>query len=286
MTRAASLLFVFFLTTGPLWAAPIAMVTEVKGHLTAQGKTVPLLGYIEPTVPVELKAGSHATFSYVTGGVRVKASGPCILRLQPDGPVVDKGDKTLVQVTRPAKRVGQNLPSDLDLSSGGHLRRGELTLSLPSKLLPGRQLVSYSAMPSLREFRLTVANSSTFEEVFQGDQVGSGPFELSAGTLKPGQSYDFLLQGTSDSGQTLEIEQTAVVLSEEIAQGLREEALLAAERPGDFAAQTELLARYLRHGLDDLALGQTETLLSSAPDDSQLLELREKLRTRMGLHTN
>lgn len=262
------------------WAeTPVAMVTKLKGKATLQGQPLQLLSYLNSDDKAQVSAGSEVVFSYIEGGVRATVNGPCTVRFTPEGPLLTSGKPEQLKLKRPARRVGSTLPSHLDLGTGGHLRRGELSLHLSGKLLPGEQEIEISALPSFQFFYLTVSNSSTFEDVFEAE-VSSHTLKLPAGILKAGQSYDFLLEGTTTSGTTQELKKDGVVvLSEDVVERIRESEKQV--DPSDFESRVELLAVYLKHGLDRQSLKCVDSLLSTTGANSRLLEIRKLLRHRL-----
>ncbi|HIB65732.1 MAG TPA: hypothetical protein EYO33_11650 [Phycisphaerales bacterium] len=274
------LLVSLLLSTACLAQNPVALITKIQGKATSQGQELQLLGYVQSHQNAILEAGSQVVFSYIKGGLRATAVGPCTVSLKPGGPELLKGSANQLSVLRPESRRGAVLPDHLDLGSGGHLRRGELALHISGKLLPGEQTIVYSALPSFTRFRLTVSNSSTFEDVYESDDLTAHSVTIPQGKLEPGQTYDFLLQGSTETGQNMEAEkQGVVVLSQDVADKL--EALQdTAESSSNFEAQTELLAVYLKYGLDLEALDSVQKLLQQSQDD-RLEEIKNVLLSRL-----
>lgn len=265
---------------------PVAMVTNLKGEATSNGEPLQLLSYLDSGQEAQIGAGSQVVFSYIQGGMRATVTGPCKVSLQPSGPKLTKGKATQIKVKKPKERTGAVLPSNLDLGSGGHLRRGELTLHVSGKLLPGEQVLEFSALPSFKTFYLTITNSSTFTEAFDSGELSVRELTLPSGTLEAGESYDFLLQATSDSGETKEWErQGVVVLSNDVSQKIRS-LQSQGETAEDFETRAELLAVYLKHGLDREALGMVKSLLASSDSNARLVEIQNVLLRRMDYVTD
>lgn len=261
---------------------PVALVTKLQGQATQSGQPIQLLGYLNLGSEAKLDSNGEMVLSYLDGDVRVSAVGPCRIKLGKDGPTLLEGTADQVVVKKAGKRVGAVLPSHLDIGTGGHLRRGELNLHLSDRLLPDASEVPYSSLPSFRIFHLTVSDASSFEEVLELEREGEGPFAIPPGTLEPGKSYDFLLQATSDSGSTKEVEKrSVVVLGEDLSHRLDALATAVESPDSQYAERAELLAVYLQHGLDTLALEQVERLLEQSSDNSRLKEIREILRGRL-----
>lgn len=282
MRYARYWIFVLFLTQACLGDPPLAMVTKIHGAVRVKGQNLELLSYLSENDQADLAPDSSLTLSYVKGGVRATVVGPARIQVQGNKPVLLTGKPDQLQLVQPDKRVGVALPANVDLGSGGSLRRGEVSLHLSRKLLPGLQSVDFSALPSYRTFRLEVENSSTFERVFESEEAQNGSFSIPDGCLKPGQSYDFLLQATSDGGTTKEVrEESVVVLSQELADGLRQKADEVAHTPTQSPAGVELLALYLSYGLDREALQLVDRLSEGKDSATRLHELRKTLRSRL-----
>lgn len=281
--RAIKLVFLIltFLQAG-LCETPTAMVTKVHGKVTVNGKPLELLSYLSASDQANVPQGAQLTLSYVKGGARATVTGPAMVQAGADKPSLVSGKPGQLQVAQPSKRVGVALPSDVNLNIGGSLRRGEVSLHLSRKILPGPQKIVFSALPAYSSFRLVVENSSTYEGVYKSEQPEAYAFTIPAGRLQPGQSYDFLLQATSDGGATKEVrEEAVVVLSEDLARPLRQKAEEFALAPAQSAAGVELLALYLSYGLDRDALELLSKLEQDSENSKRLEELKQSLRTRL-----
>jgi hypothetical protein len=260
------------------------MVTKLEGRATQNGQNLELLSYLAVGDTAEVVDKGVLVLSYVKGGLRATATGPCRIKLGSEGPTLLAGQNSQLSIVKPERRVGAALPSHLDISSGGAIRRGELALHLSRKLLPGEQRVPFSALPSFREFRLVVSNASTFVPVLTTEEFRDMSFTIPEGALEPGQSYEFLLQGTTDTGQSFEFEEKGVVvLSPEIAERLNQ--TKANSNSAELPEATELLALYLQYGLDQQALDSVNLLLKNGPSHQSLLDIRSKLETRLNYQT-
>jgi hypothetical protein len=259
---------------------PVALVTELKGEALAGGHQLEFLTYVQADDVAELGPGSRAVFSYVEGGVRYVVQGPMKLKLTASGPVVLKGNKANLTSIRPKKRkIARSLPKNLDLRAGGHLRRGEVSLHVSQSLLPESQEISFSALPTLESFVLVVSDHESLEDVYQAELSRPGPFLVPTEIWKPGHRYDLWLQARDESGRGFEDIRTAVqVLSESETERLES---ARQDTPGSVAAQTELLALYLHHGLDQLALESVEDLMETTDRPTRLVDLRASLRRRL-----
>ena len=242
-----------------------------------------LLSKLSEGDSADLSENSKFTFSYVSGGLRAQAVGPCRVTFTKAGPVLVTGQKDQLTITRPQKRVGVSLPTAANLVEGGHIRRGELSLQISRKILPGEQRINFSGLPSTQTFHLTVSNASTYVDVFEGEAVKGQSFLLPKGLLRPGQSYDFHLQGLSSSGQSEVEKEKVVVLSEDIASRLAGITIPESVGPENFAEATELLSIYLEHDLDVEALQLTQMMLKSASDHPELLTIEENLKQHLQL---
>lgn len=266
--------------------SPVALVTEIEGGVQSHGRPLELLSYLSKDDLAVVAQGGKVTLSYIKGGLRATVVGPATILLKEGEPALLKGEPSQLSLIKPPKRVGAALPSNLDLGSGGSLRRGELALHLPRKVMPGEQRVEYSARPSFKTFRLVVENSSTFERVFESEAPVNGAFLIPASKLSPGNSYDFLLQGTSEAGGTAETkEESVVVMSGELADNLAELARKVSKAGAAGPESAELLALYLSCGLDLEALRLVERLTSDSEPSARLHSLKKTLRARLQYRT-
>lgn len=261
--------------------SPVALVTKVDGKVQSNGKPIELLSYLANGEKALVANGAHLHLSYVKGGLRATVTGPATIEVKEGEPVLVTGKPAQLQVTRPSKRVGSTLPTNLDLGSGGSLRRGEIALHLSRKIMPGEQRIEFTALPSFREFRLVVENSSSFETVYESDSPSQGFFVIPAGKLASGQSYDFLLQATSPSGSKEVKEESIAVLSEDITQRLQQQTAELQDTQPDTPETAELLALYLSYGLDREALALVEKLAKTSEPGGRLSDLRGTLRNRL-----
>lgn len=271
----------FVLSHTALAEKPLAMITKIKGTGTTSGQNMRLLSYLNLGDKAKVTKGSEVVFSFLNGKIRATATGPCELQLTNKGPVLLSGQAKQLRIESPNKRVSAVLPSELELGKGGHIRRGELALHLSEKLLPGKQNLKVSGLPSFETYYLTVTNASTFEDVYEAEIKKGDSFPIPSGILEAGQSYDFLVQATSAWGQTFEVEETSVVLSDELSQSLQPHLLSTKISEAQFPQATELLVVYIQHGLDQQALETVEELLEVDNTHPKLIELRHNLRRRL-----
>lgn len=262
--------------------SPLVLVTKVDGKVQSGGKPLELLSYLSDGDKALVAQGAQLTLSYVKGGLRATIIGPATVEVKSDKPALISGNPSQLKLAQPAKRIGAVLPSNLDLGSGGSLRRGEVSLHLSRKIMPGEQRIEFTALPNFKDFRLIVENSSSFEKVYESESPVNGAFVIPASKLSPGQSYDFLLQATSEAGGSKEIkEESVAVLNRDLADKLLQQAEEVSKANNEEPDVTELLALYLSYGLDREALRLVERLSSASDPNDRLQELKKTLRGRL-----
>lgn len=266
------------LSTLPLLAEQsLALVTEVEGKVHRADKAqLQLLDYLGPGDKAVVEGGGRLVVSYVKGGLRATAVGPCVVQVNENGPVLLKGKSSQLSSSQPAKRVGHRLPSKFETQSGS-IRRGVLDLHLPRKFLPGPIEVKFTALPMLTDFELIVFDSTTNQEVYSQELASGHSFLIPADALKSGAAYDFEIAASGGKEASVK---GRVIVSESLAAELEEQ---IAERKAatDFPTKAELLSIYLGHGLDDRALPLVEELLEQNQGQEKLEEIQRNLRSML-----
>ena len=259
----------------------LAMVTVVKGTVLNSNKAqLQILDYLASGEKAVVSKDSELVLSYVKGGVRATVTGPCTIQVNDAGPVVLEGKKSQLVSTRPAKRVGYQLPPKFETQSGS-LRRGELEIHLPRKFLPGEIEVPFTALPLYSDFYLTVYDATSKEEIYEQElEEGKKSFLIPAGKLKAGGVYDFDI---SASGGKNVMAERRVVVGESLAEQLQDQ-IEARTASSDLAAKSELLSIYLGNGLDDRALSLVDSMLEKNKNLERLQTIRENLLFMMNYH--
>jgi len=113
---ARILIAVFALITGQAFAAPFAMVTDLKGQAWtmdgAQPKKLALLGYIENPTEVKVEPNAKVAITYFANGVQYSFAGPARVALESGAPKVIDGAAGELKKMTPEKSIGGGLSSD------------------------------------------------------------------------------------------------------------------------------------------------------------------------------
>ena len=250
-------------------AQNIAMLTSGDGVTTEDGAKLNRLKYVSKNQTAKVEAGTKATFSYVSGGSRYTITGPCTVTFLESGPE-KSGSSGTIESYVPPKRKGKDLPSELNLEFGGHVRRGELKLHLPRFTLPGEQVVDFSATPAFSTFYITVFDSEGRK--FESEELTETEWSIPAGVLQAGETYEFILEGRTDSGRPEILKERKVTVLDEANSQAVQDAVLDRENDDSMAAKMELLAIFLEKQLDAHAL----EILNQIPD---VVEADENLKS-------
>ena len=278
LTLLATLIATLVTFQSALADKPVALIVKVEGQVTTNGTQTENLSYLNNKDVVKLGDSSQLAFSYVEGGLRAKVQGPCQIRIGVDGPVLVKGQPEMLEVTRPARRVGSKLPKDKIPAIPGSLRRNILQLHLAGNIVPGPQTVEFSGVPGRQFYFLTVKDTSD-RKVFEAEASKGESFQIPDEVLKPGGSYRFLLQVEGDSQ---ELTQSIAVLSQEDAAKVQDLTSLDPNAPQYLFEASERLATYLHYRLYRESLPLVEALLTVEPGDHKLCKLRDELKESLG----
>jgi hypothetical protein len=102
--------------TAQAFAAPFAMVTDLKGQAWtmdgAQPKKLALLGYIENPTEVKVDPNGKVAITYFANGVQYSFAGPARVALESGAPKVIEGQSGEFKKVTPEKSIGGGLSSD------------------------------------------------------------------------------------------------------------------------------------------------------------------------------
>jgi len=115
MARAAILMF-GWLVAAQAFAAPFAMITDLKGEAWAldgaQPRKLALLGYIENPTEVKVDPNGKVAITYFANGVQYSFAGPARVSLESGAPKVIEGQPSEFKKVTPEKSIGGGLSSD------------------------------------------------------------------------------------------------------------------------------------------------------------------------------
>ena len=113
---ARTLIAVLAFIAGPAFAAPFAMITDLKGQAWAmdgaQPKKLALLGYIENPTEVKVDPNGKVAITYFANGVQYSFAGPARVSLESGAPKVIEGQTGEFKKVTPEKSIGGGLSSD------------------------------------------------------------------------------------------------------------------------------------------------------------------------------
>src|SRR4051812_28783982 len=132
MARATILMF-GSLVAAQAFAAPFAMITDLKGQAWAldgaQPRKLALLGYIENPTEIKLDPAGKLAITYFSNGVQYSFAGPARVALESGAPKVIDGAAGELKKVTPEKSIGGGLSSDqwrrLQQGNGGLGNRKE-----------------------------------------------------------------------------------------------------------------------------------------------------------------
>ena len=98
------------LAAASVWAAPFAMVTDLKGDAWAvqggQQKKLTLLGYIDNPTEIKVDGQGKVSVTYFANGVQYNFSGPSRVALESAAPKVIEGTPADAKKVTPEKAIG------------------------------------------------------------------------------------------------------------------------------------------------------------------------------------
>lgn len=103
-------------TTAQAFAAPFAMITDLKGQAWAldgaQPRKLALLGYIENPTEIKVDPAAKLAITYFANGVQYSFAGPARVALESGAPKVIDGAAGELKKVTPEKSIGGGLSSD------------------------------------------------------------------------------------------------------------------------------------------------------------------------------
>src|SRR4051812_17046307 len=113
---ARTVIAVLAFIAAPAFAAPFAMITDLKGQAWAMGgeqpKKLALLGYIENPTEVKVDPNGKVAITYFANGVQYSFAGPARVSLESGAPKVIEGQPSEFKKVTPEKSIGGGLSSD------------------------------------------------------------------------------------------------------------------------------------------------------------------------------
>ena len=265
------------LTAASAWAAPFAMVTDLKGDAWAvqggQQKKLTLLGYIENPTEIKVDGQGKVSVTYFSNGVQYNFSGPSRVALESVAPKVIEGTQPDAKKVTPEKAIGGG---SLSTDQWRRLQQATVVMrnvkSTFSVVGPDKTAVlarepefEWTPAPGAKGYRVVVYGASN--DIIHESTTEQNLVKLSGLALQPGQRYRWKVDAlgvtrpSSTSG-------TFTVASDEARQ--RMESLKPAVNelgPRSFYAT---LLEAEGHGHD--ARAEWKSLARDYPQEQQILE--------------
>lgn len=181
------------------WAAPFAMVTDLKGDAFAlqggQQKKLALLGYIENPTEIKVEGQGKVSVTYFSSGVQYNFSGPSRVALEAAAPKVIEGAAVDAKKVTPEKAIGGgSLNSDQwrRLQQATVVMRNvKSTFSVvgPDKtaVLATQPEFEWTAAPGAKGYRVVVYGANN--DILHESTTEQNALKLSSMEFKPGQRY-------------------------------------------------------------------------------------------------
>lgn len=188
------------LASGPVLAAPYAMVTDLKGGEPAateagKPKKLALLGYLEAPTEVKLEGANRLTVTYFANGTQYTFAGPARVALEPGGAKVLEGAAAEAKKVAPEKAIsGGGLNNDQwrRLQQATVVMRNVKTTFAvvgPDKAasLSGEPALEWTAVEGARRYRVTVYGADS--QIVHEAAAEQNSLRVPAGKLQPGVEY-------------------------------------------------------------------------------------------------
>ena len=276
---SAALLLAASLLATVAEAAPVAMITDIKGKVTliegARSRPATVLAYLEADNRLQLEAGSQVVLSYFAKAIEVTLSGPGEAAVAADGARVSKGAKSAQRSLEAgridtAKKFEPMAREKLALATV-HMRSSPKPAPRPTSpvdtvILSTRPSLDWAELSSATGYRVVVRDASG-TTVFD-QQVAKPPLALPADrALRAGSAYEWRVEAKLASGSTVSAEAKFSVADAARAR------VIENARPAQDASFSErvLYAALLEsEGAHEAARPLWQSLARERPDDETL----------------
>lgn len=265
----------------PAWAAEaVAMVTDIKGAATLAGKGSPeklaLLAYLMPDSEIRIEGGARVVVTYFSKPQEFVLAGPAKVRIDADGPKVLTGGvaetrklgQEKVSVAKKFSAMQREKLSQATFEMRG-IRAGVRLLGPVDTLLSIRNPeFVWSGPKDAAEYRFTLNEDGG--RVMRDLKMAQSAWQVpEASSLEYGKSYQWKVETTLPSGETLSAAGRFAVMDEVKAGKIAE----ARPKPGaEFSERVLHAARLETEGLKYEAKAEWQALARERPDDPVLQE--------------
>ncbi len=193
-------------------AAPVAMITDIKGKVTlvdgSRSRPATVLAYLEADNRLQLEAGSQVVLSYFTKAIEVTLSGPGEASVATDGARVSKGAKS-TQRSLDAGRIDtarkfEPMAREKLALATVHMRSSPKPAPRPTSpvdtvIINTRPSLDWAELPSATGYRVVVRDASGMTVLDQ--QVAKPPLAIGADrALRAGGDYEWRVEAKLASG--------------------------------------------------------------------------------------
>jgi hypothetical protein len=187
------------LAAASAWAAPFAMVTDLKGDAWAiqggQQKKLTLLGYIESPTEIKVDGQGKVSVTYFSNGVQYNFAGPSRVALESAAPKVIEGTAVDAKKVTPEKAIGGG---SLNSDQWRRLQQATVVMrnvkSTFSVVGPDKTAVlattpefEWTPAQGAKSYRVVVYGAKN--EVIHESTTEQNSVKLSSLELQPGQRY-------------------------------------------------------------------------------------------------
>lgn len=265
------------MVSSAVFAAPVAVVTDMQGKAVGESKPVALLAEVEGDARVQLDASARMVVVYYSSGTEYSLRGPAVIQFKAAGPEAVSGnapEKRQAALTAGAKEV--------KLKPGGLARAAYMMMGAPSALklleltdtrsLEAKPELRWAALDSARHYEVRVTREGT-GTVFATTTTGTSvrfPNEVS---LEPDVKYTWRVAALlRDGTRATSVGEFSIVPDE-----LRAEVVAA--RPAESAPLSQKVAYALwleQLELRDEARKYWDIARGQRPNDATLEALASK----------
>lgn len=260
-------------------AAPVAMITDLKGKVTlvesGRSRAAALLAYLEPDSRLQLESGAQVVLTYFAKPIEVTLAGPAEASIAADGARVARGAKPAVRAldagrTDTARKFEPIARDKLALATV-HMRAAPRPAPRPvypadTAILSTTPTLEWAEISTASGYRIVITDAAGATVLDQ--QVAKPPLAIpSERALRAGAAYEWRVEAKLASGSIASAESKFSV-----AEATRARSLERARPATDASFSERLLyaARLESEGLREDAKHLWQALAKERPEDETL----------------
>ena len=154
------------MVSGAVFAAPVAVVTDLQGKAVAESKPVAMLAEVEGDARVQVDANARMVVVYYSSGAEYSLRGPAVVQFKAAGPEAISGN---APEKRPAALAAAG--KEVKLKPGGLARAAYMMMGAPSALklleltdtrsLEGKPELRWAPLDSAKHYEVRVTREGT-----------------------------------------------------------------------------------------------------------------------------